>query len=147
MYFVLIISLSSQSFFLETYSIINFYRQKPNIQYYMIHHDGWNNKFQSQARVFQLIKANEIDVYSFSPWLFVCFSMVLPPTREFFIIMRASNFDLCSALKAIEQWQIFSVPHLWQGGYVYNGHLRGPAALTPVAERLAVGLSLPVFTI
>ena len=63
MYFVLIISLSSQIFFLETYSIINFYRQKPNIQYYMIHHDGWNKKFQSQARAFQLIKANEIDVY------------------------------------------------------------------------------------
>ena len=28
---------------------------------------------------------------------------------------------------------------------VYNGHLRGPVTLTPVAERLAVELALPVF--
>ena len=32
------------------------------------------------------------------------------------------------------------------GPTVYNGHLRGPVALTPVAERLAVVLSLPVAT-
>ena len=30
------------------------------------------------------------------------------------------------------------------GPTVYNGHLRGPVTLTPVAERLAVELSLPV---
>ena len=60
---------------------------------------------------------------------------------------RASNFDLCSALMAIEQWGFFSVPHLlWHGASVYNGHLRGPMILTPIAERLAVELSLPVFT-
>ena len=29
---------------------------------------------------------------------------------------------------------------------VYNGHLREPVTLTPVAERLAVELSLPAFT-
>ena len=29
---------------------------------------------------------------------------------------------------------------------VYNGHLRGPVTHTPVAERLAVELSLPTFT-
>ena len=29
---------------------------------------------------------------------------------------------------------------------MYNGHLRGPVILTPIAERLAVELSLPVFT-
>ena len=28
---------------------------------------------------------------------------------------------------------------------VYNGHLRGPVTLTPIAERLAVELSLPVY--
>ena len=28
----------------------------------------------------------------------------------------------------------------------YDGHLRGPVTLTPVAERLAKELSLPVFT-
>ena len=32
------------------------------------------------------------------------------------------------------------------GSFVYNGHLWGPSTLTPVAERLAVELSLPVFT-
>ena len=41
----------------------------------------------------------------------------------------------------------FSVSHiLWHGASVYNGHLRGPVALTPFAERFAVELSLPVFT-
>ena len=30
---------------------------------------------------------------------------------------------------------------------VYNGHFRGPMTLTPIAERLAVVLSLPVLKI
>ena len=61
--------------------------------------------------------------------------------------IRATNFDTCSALMAIEQWGLFSVPHLlWHGAPVYNGHLRGPVTLTPIAERLAVELSLPVLT-
>ena len=39
------------------------------------------------------------------------------------------------------------MPHpLRYGPTVYNGHLRGPLTLTPVAERLAVKLSLHVFT-
>ena len=60
---------------------------------------------------------------------------------------RAANFDLCSALMAIEQWGFFCVPHLlWHGESVYNGHLRGPVSLTPTAERSAVELSLPVLT-
>ena len=55
---------------------------------------------------------------------------------------RAANFDLCSALMAIEQWGFFSVPHLlWQGVSVYNG---GPVTLAPIAERLAVEHPLPV---
>ena len=60
---------------------------------------------------------------------------------------RAANFDLCSALMANEQWGFFSMPHLlWHGTSVYNDHLRGPVTLTLIAERLAVELSLPVFT-
>ena len=51
-------------------------------------------------------------------------------TREFLYIWRrhhywwrAANFDICSALMAIEQWGFFSVPHLlWQGASVCNGH-------------------------
>ena len=45
----------------------------------------------------------------------------------------------------IEQWRFFSVPHLlWHSASVYNGHLRGPLTLTPVAEHLVVELSLSV---
>ena len=55
----------------------------------------------------------------------------------------ASNFDQCSTLMAIEQWGFFSVPHLlWHGTSVYNGHLREHVNLTPLAQRLAVKLSL-----
>ena len=60
---------------------------------------------------------------------------------------RAANFDLCSAHMVIEQWGFFSVPHiLWQGASVYNGHLRGPMTLTPIAENLTVELSPSDFT-
>ena len=33
---------------------------------------------------------------------------------------------------------------LRHGAFVYIGHLRGPVTLTPISERLAVDLSLPV---
>ena len=47
----------------------------------------------------------------------------------------------------LSKWEFFSMPHiLWHGTSVYNGHLRGPVTLTPVAERLAVKLSQPVLT-
>ena len=47
---------------------------------------------------------------------------------------------------AIEQLGFFSVPYLLShGASVYNGHLQGPVALTPIAERLAVEMSQPVF--
>ena len=42
---------------------------------------------------------------------------------------RATNFDLCSALMAIEQWRFLSVPHL-----LCTGHLRIPVTLTPFAD-------------
>ena len=59
----------------------------------------------------------------------------------------AANFDLCSALMAIEQWGIFNVQHpLWHGPSVYNGHLRGPVTLRRIAERLAVELLQHVLT-
>ena len=84
--------------------------------------------------------------------LFVCLFGFIVPLEHFAVIWRrhhyqwrAANFDLCSALMAIEQWWFFSVWHLlWQGAYVYNGHLRGPVTLTPIVECLAVELSLPV---
>ena len=53
---------------------------------------------------------------------------------------RAANFDLC----AIEQWGFSRVPHL-----LYTWHpfimVRGPVTLSPIAERVAVKLSLPGF--
>ena len=40
-----------------------------------------------------------------------------------------------------------SVTHLlWHGASVYNSRLRGPVKLAPIAERLGLKLSLPVFT-
>ena len=75
-----------------------------------------------------------------------CFCLFCP-TREFFTYIwkrhngrwRAANFDLCSALMAIEQRVFFSVPPhlLWHEASVYNGQLRRPATLKPITERLA----------
>ena len=85
--------------------------------------------------------------------LFVCLGFIVPlenfslVCRHHHYRWRSANFDLCSALMAIEQWGFFSVPYLlWHGESVYYGHLRGPVTLKPIAERLAVELSLPVFT-
>ena len=47
----------------------------------------------------------------------------------------------------IEQWGFFSLQHLlWHWAFIYDGQLRGPVILTPIAERLAVELQLTVFT-
>ena len=54
------------------------------------------------------------------------------PTREFFTHMETSPF-LMKGCKLHE-------------ASVTNGHLRGPVTLIPYAERLAVELSLPIFT-
>ena len=83
--------------------------------------------------------------------LFAC--LVFVPLENFLLVWRrhhyrgrATNFDLISVLMVIEQWGFFNVPHLlWHKPTLYNCHLRGPVTLTPVAERLAVELSLPVF--
>ena len=58
---------------------------------------------------------------------------------------RAANFDLCSALMAIDQWRLFSMPHLlWHGASVIIVISKDPWQ-THIAERLAVELSLPAF--
>ena len=89
--------------------------------------------------------------FSSDMFFFVCLEFIVP-LENFSLIWRrhhcrwrAANFDLCSALTTIEQWGSFNVPHpLRHGPTVYNGHLRGPVTITPVNERLAVELSLPV---
>ena len=83
---------------------------------------------------------------------FVCLWFIVP-LQNFSLIWRrhhyrwrAANFDLCSALMAIEQLGFFSVLYLlWHGASVYNGHLWGPVTHTPIGKRLAVRLSIPVF--
>ena len=83
----------------------------------------------------------------------ICFLFVVfRPTQEFSFmwrhyhyLWRATIFYLYSALKTIEQWGFFNEPHLlWHKPTLYNGHPRGPVTLIPVAEPLAVELSLPV---
>ena len=75
--------------------------------------------------------------------LFVCLGFIVP-LENFSLIWshhlrrRVANFDLCSALMDIEQWG-------FSGASVYNGHPRGLVTLIPIAERLAVELSLPVY--
>ena len=73
--------------------------------------------------------------------LFVCLVFIVPLEnsslmwRRHHYWWRFANFDLCSALLVIEQRGFSSVPHLlWHGASVYNGHLRGPVTLTPIAE-------------
>ena len=72
-------------------------------------------------------------------YFFVCLFGIYRPTREFSLTRRrhhywwrAANFNLCSALIAIEQWGFFSVQHLlWHKASVYNCHFWGPVTLTP----------------
>ena len=95
------------------------------------------------------LSENKILLFCF----FVCLEFIVP-LENFSLILRrhhcrwsSANFNLCSALMAIEQWGFFSVPHPMRlGPTLYNCHLRGTMTLTPVAERLAVELSQPVFT-
>ena len=49
--------------------------------------------------------------------------------------VKAANFDLYSALMAIEQLGFFRLPQLLgQRASVFNGHPRGPVSLTLVPE-------------
>ena len=96
------------------------------------------------------------NLYSPTPNRLFSFYLVgaFRPTREFFTHMETSLlpvkdviFDLCLKLMAIHHWGFLSVSHLvWLEASVYNGYLWGPMTLTLIAERLAAGLSLPVFT-
>ena len=85
-------------------------------------------------------------------YLFVCLKFIVP-LENFSLIWRhhhcrwrAPNFDLCSALMAIEQWGFFNVPNLLRHGpTLYNGHLRAPMTLASVIEHLAVEPSTTCF--
>ena len=68
-----------------------------------------------------------------------CFESTVPAIFRFY---APTFFYLSSALMAIDQWGFFHVPHLlWHGPT-----LMIVISEDPVAERLAVELSLPVYT-
>ena len=97
------------------------------------------NLLQLEVFLFQSLKSRYIE----NSCLFV------RPARELFHSNRdvnAANLDLCWTLIAIEQGVFFACHTYCGRGGPVNGHLRGPVTLTPIAERLAVELSLPVFT-
>ena len=79
--------------------------------------------------------------------MFVCLFGVYRPTREFFTHMETSPLPV----KGCKFWPMLSTyrPLSSEGSltcHTDNRHLRGFVTLTPNAERLAVELSLPVFT-
>ena len=90
--------------------------------------------------------------------LFVCLFVlgVYCPTREFFTYIETSTSLLpvkgCEFKPMLGTNSYWAVRVLWRapptvkGVSVYNCHLRGPVTLTLVEERLAMELSLPVFT-
>ena len=63
-----------------------------------------------------------------------CTSRIFEYTSRFFEY-KSQDFRIKQRLQAICDWVS-----------IYNGHLRGPVTRTPIVERLAVELSLPVFT-
>ena len=88
------------------------------------------------------------------PERFVCLTLwdLTFHSRNFSLIWGVTISDeglyLYSIPMTIEQWEFFSVPHLatlTRGIHLY-GLLREPVIFTPVAEHLAVELSLTVFT-
>ena len=88
--------------------------------------------------------------------LFVCLLFgVNRQTREFFtnmetspLLVKAANFDQCSALMAIEQSGSLACHTYWDTGhpFIMIIILRGPATLKPIPERLEVEISILVFT-
>ena len=91
--------------------------------------------------------------HDFYAWRVVLYFVCFVPFENFSLIWRrhnlrwrAANFDLNSALLAIEQWGFFRVPHLlWHGPTLYNGRLRVPVSLIPYTEHLAVGFHYRFF--
>ena len=80
-------------------------------------------------------------------YFFVCLFGIFRPIRELFTQMETSPLPV----RGWHSWQLSSegssVCHTYcDTEHPYNGHLRGPVTLAPIAKRLPVELSLPVFT-
>ena len=100
------------------------------------------------------------NVYIIKTYMGVCFVCLVffVPLKNFSLIWirhhyrwRATILDLCLSFMAIVQslqWGYFSVLHLlWHGASVCNGHFWELCPhLIPIAQHLAVELSLPVST-
>ena len=80
---------------------------------------------------------------------------VYRPTREFFTHTETSSLpakgcNVCLPMFGTHgHWAVRVLKRATPTGTmasVYSGHRRGPVTLAPIAERLAVELSLPVFT-
>ena len=86
--------------------------------------------------------------------LYVCLFGVYRPTREFFhsygdVTITGEGLQILTY--AQHPWPLSSEGSLACHTYCDKGHpfimvLPGPVALTPIAERFTVELSLPVFT-
>ena len=79
--------------------------------------------------------------------VFVCFFLSHSRIFHSYVDVTISGEGLQILTYAWHSWPLssegfFNVPHLLR--HVYDGLLRGPVPLTPVAERLAVELTLPV---
>ena len=111
-----------------------------NFKHFLQNHGQISTKFCTNSN--DSNRSNAAMSHLQSICLSVCLKFIVP-LENFSLIWRrhhcrwrAANFDLCSALMAIEQWGFFNVLHLLrQGPTVYNSHLRGPVTLTPVAEQ------------
>ena len=75
----------------------------------------------------------------------ICLLELFRPTREFLTHMetlslpvKGCKFWLMLGIYSYWAARFLSVPHrLRHRTFVYNGHLRGPVTLTPIAERFA----------
>ena len=109
------------------------------------------NVWQSLSDLFLWKTGNVISTKN-SFQLFVCLEFIVPLENCLLLWWRhhcrwrAANFDLCSALMAIEQCGSLTCYTHCDTGLPYNDHLQRPVTLTSVADRLAVELSIPDFT-
>ena len=87
-------------------------------------------------------------VYCLFVCLFVCLGFFVPLEnllliwrRHYYRWRATTYFDICSALKDIEQWATCHTYCDTGQMFIYNGYFRGSVKLTPIAERMAVELS------
>ena len=78
-------------------------------------------------------------------WSFLSHSRIFPSYGNVTIADEGLQiWPMLGTHMAIELWGFLSVPHLlWHRASIYNGHIRGPVTLTPIAKHLE--LSLPVY--